>query len=85
MPPFDVVQLPEKIFAGGNAAVGAVVIMKTQAHLLDVIRALGGGAASRAACTAGNKRAIKTAMIAITTRSSMRVKPRDVRIRKTPR
>ena len=35
-------------------------------------------AASRAACTAGNNRAITTAMIAITTRSSMSVKPRRV-------
>src|SRR5215467_6105483 len=33
-------------------------------------------AASRAACTAGNKSAINTAMIAITTRSSISVKPR---------
>ena len=33
-------------------------------------------AASRAACTAGNSNAIKTAMIAITTRSSISVKPR---------
>ena len=33
-------------------------------------------AASRADCTAGNNRAIKTAMIAITTRSSISVKPR---------
>jgi hypothetical protein len=32
-------------------------------------------AASRAACTAGSKSAIKTAMIAITTNSSMSVKP----------
>ena len=32
-------------------------------------------AASRAACTAGNNSAIKTAMIAITTSSSMSVKP----------
>src|SRR5271166_2307808 len=32
-------------------------------------------AASRADCTAGKSRAIKTAMIAITTKSSMRVKP----------
>src|SRR6185437_15408086 len=32
-------------------------------------------AASRAACTAGNSRAIKTAMIAITTSNSIRVKP----------
>src|SRR5208337_4661915 len=33
-------------------------------------------AASRAACTAGNKSAIKSAMIAITTNSSIKVKPR---------
>src|SRR6516165_5702004 len=32
-------------------------------------------AASRAACTAGSKSAISTAMIAMTTKSSMRVKP----------
>src|SRR4051812_29695395 len=35
-------------------------------------------AASRAACTAGNSRAIRTAMIAITTSNSIRVKPRRV-------
>src|SRR5579883_1746197 len=33
-------------------------------------------AASRAACTAGRSKAIKTAMIAMTTRSSISVKPR---------
>src|SRR4051794_2295688 len=33
-------------------------------------------AASRAACTAGNSRAIRTAMMAITTSSSISVKPR---------
>src|SRR5262249_40093733 len=33
-------------------------------------------AASRAACTAGRSRAISTAMIAMTTRSSIKVKPR---------
>src|SRR3954471_24384057 len=36
-------------------------------------------AASRAAWTAGSKRAIRTAMIAITTRSSIRVKPRRLK------
>src|SRR5262245_4364732 len=42
-------------------------------------------AASRAACTAGSSRAIRTAMIAITTSSSIRVKPRFILlIRKTP-
>src|SRR5258708_4388281 len=35
-------------------------------------------AASRAACTAGRSRAISTAMMAITTSSSIRVKPRRV-------
>ena len=35
-------------------------------------------AASRADCTAGSSRAIRTAMIAITTRSSISVKPRSV-------
>src|SRR5687768_15894827 len=33
-------------------------------------------AASRACCTAGRRRAMSTAMMAITTRSSIRVKPR---------
>ncbi len=33
-------------------------------------------AASRAACTAGNSKAIRTAMIAMTTSNSMSVKPR---------
>ena len=37
-------------------------------------------AASRAACTAGSSSAIRTAMIAITTSSSIRVKPRRLRI-----
>src|SRR5580698_6790816 len=34
-------------------------------------------AASRADCTAGNSKAISTAMMAMTTRSSINVKPRD--------
>src|SRR5215471_2774213 len=34
-------------------------------------------AASRADCTAGNNRAIRTAMMAITTSSSIKVKPRE--------
>jgi len=37
-------------------------------------------AASRALCTAGISRAIKTWMMAITTSSSMRVKPRVKRL-----
>src|SRR5437762_2609826 len=37
-------------------------------------------AASRADCTAGNNSAIKTAMIAMTTKSSMSVKPGRVRL-----
>src|SRR3954453_22481230 len=36
-------------------------------------------AASRAACTAGKSKAIRTAMIAITTSSSIRVKARRIR------
>ncbi len=36
-------------------------------------------AASRAACTAGSKSAISTAMIAMTTSNSISVKPRGVR------
>jgi hypothetical protein len=52
-----------------------------EADLLEVVRALGAASASRAACTAGNSKAIKTAMIAITTKSSMSVKPRRIRFR----
>src|SRR5262245_26241330 len=37
-------------------------------------------AASRAAWTAGSNRAIRTAMMAITTRSSIRVNPRPARV-----
>ena len=41
-------------------------------------------AASRAACTAGSKSAISTAMIAITTRSSISVNPRRERCMAAP-
>src|SRR5215218_1766019 len=41
-------------------------------------------AASRAACTAGKSRAISTAMIAITTKSSISVKPRRERFIQRP-
>ncbi len=55
---------------------GAFVIMKGQADLLELLVHCDRRAASRAACTAGSNSAISTAMIAITTSSSIRVKPR---------
>src|SRR5262245_36946114 len=41
-------------------------------------------AASRAACTAGSSRAIRTAMMAMTTKSSMSVNPRLARMDCSP-
>ncbi len=52
------------------------VIVHRQAKLLEVIGALDPTSRLRAACTAGSKKAIRTAMIAITTSSSISVKPR---------
>ena len=53
-----------------------MIIMQGQADLLQVVDTLPRRAASRADCTAGNKSEIKTAIIAITTSNSMRVKAR---------
>ena len=49
--------------------------MRRQPQLLEVVDALGRRAASLADWTAGSKRAIRTAMIAITTKSSIKVNP----------
>ena len=46
-----------------------VVVVQRDADLLEVVRALVRRAASRAACTAGSSSAIRTAMIAMTTRA----------------
>ena len=53
----------------------ADVIVHCQPNLLQIVGALRRRAASRAACTAGNSRAINTAMMAITTSSSISVNP----------
>src|SRR5262249_47010619 len=47
-----------------------------QGHLLEVVRDWVRAAASRTFCTAGTSRAIKMAMMAITTNNSMSVKAR---------
>ena len=57
--------------------VGGVVVVQRQADLLHVVGAIGDRrAASRADCTAGSKSEIRTAMMAMTTSSSISVKPR---------
>ena len=52
-----------------------MIVLDRQAELLHVVDALARLAASRAAWTAGRSRAMRTAMIAITTKSSIKVKP----------
>ncbi len=49
--------------------------MDGQGNLLELAAALARRAASRACCTAGSSKAISTAMMAMTTKSSMSVKP----------
>jgi hypothetical protein len=64
--------------AEGEAVVDFVVIVQRDTELLEVVDALRaprGLAASRAAWTAGSNSAIRTAMMAMTTSNSMRVKP----------
>ena len=53
----------------------ALIVRQREPKLLHVVHALDPRAASRADWTAGRSKAIKTAMIAITTSSSIRVKP----------
>ena len=62
--------------AHGKHVVDRVVVVAREADLLHVVGALDRRAASRAAWTAGSKSAIRTAMMAITTSSSISVKPR---------
>ena len=58
---------------GGKATGGALIIEEGEPDLLEIVRALPRRAASRADCTAGKRSAIKTAMMAMTTKSSIRV------------
>jgi hypothetical protein len=53
-----------------------MVVVKRQADLFQIVLALAAAGGFRACCTAGSNSAIKMAMIAITTKSSIRVKPR---------
>ncbi len=70
---------PEEGHLGGRQGVARlVVVVHRQADLLEVVDALRRRAASRAAWTAGRSSAINTAMMAMTTRSSIRVKPERV-------
>ncbi len=64
-----------RTLAEGQALERAQVVVAGQPDLLEVVVALRPRAASRAAWTAGNKRAIRTAMMAMTTSSSINVKP----------
>ncbi len=69
------------ISARHEATVGALVVHDAEGELLQIVGTLGAAGRLRAAWTAGRSRAIKTAMIAMTTSNSIRVKPRD-RIRR---
>ena len=57
------------------SSVDVVVIVECQAQLLEVVCALGAGLLHVQPVDGRQQRAINTAMIAITTKSSMRVKP----------
>ncbi len=59
----------------GERAIGALVVVHRQHDLLEVVGALRAPRRLARACTAGSKSAINTAMMAITTRSSISVKP----------
>ena len=54
--------------------------MSRQRELFKVVDALGAAGRSRADWTAGNSSAIKTLVMAITTSSSIRVKPASARL-----
>ena len=63
--------------AEGNIELRAFVVGERQADLLQVVGALGSaGCLSRPTAPAGKSREIKTAMMAMTTRSSISVNPR---------
>jgi hypothetical protein len=60
---------------GRQHSMSAGVVMASQAELLRLLAQLTRLAASPIFCTAGSSRAISTAMMAITTSSSINVKP----------
>ena len=62
-------------FFVGKPPIGVVVAVQGKADLLEVVGALQRAADSRTFCTAGTSRAIRMAMMAITTNSSISVKP----------
>ena len=69
-------QFMYRSWPGGNAAERLVVVVNGQADLLEVVDAVDPPRRLRADWTAGSKSAIKTPMIAITTKSSISVNPR---------
>ncbi len=60
----------------GKLAMRRMIVLKAEAKLLQIVRALWRRAASRAALTAGNRSVTSIAIIAMTTRSSTSVNPR---------
>ena len=62
----------------GNVPCAGVVVVHGEADLLELLMHWDRRAASRADCTAGSRREIRTAIMAITTSSSISVKPRRV-------
>ena len=65
----------EEFEGGRERAVGRLVVVQGQADLLEVVGAGLRSAASRTFWTAGSSKPIRIAMIAMTTSSSIRVKP----------
>ena len=85
----DLLQVGEQgdVMAGGaevereldalrEAAIGVVVVARRQGDLLEVVGALHAPGGLTSCWTAGSSSPIRTAMIAMTTRSSISVKPR---------
>ena len=70
---------PTRLYSGstgpGKTSILRDIVVHRQAHLLQVVDALA-RRRPRADCTAGNNKAMRTAMIAMTTSSSISVKPR---------
>ena len=77
-------RVSQREIAWREAILLRMVVVHRQADLLEVIGALVRRAASRADCTAGSRSAIRTEMMAMTTRSSMSAKPRRRMFGDTP-
>ena len=67
---------PEEGHLGGRQGIARlVVVVHRQPDLLEIVDALRAARRLRADCTAGKSSAIRTEMMAMTTKSSIRVKP----------